>query len=307
VGHLLGTSRADGVYFVTLAMATSADVMWSTIAESIGVAGESRTVAAVFEHIRSRDMLLILDNLEQLAEAPQVVSQLLLEAPHLGILVTSRRPLHLTGEHQHPVPPLKVPTPNLNAREAESWGAVNLFVHRARMVRPSFSLTDDNVRQVITICSRLDGMPLAIELAAARTKLLAPQAILSRLDKSLELGGTELERPSRQRTLRQTIAWSFDLLTDDQQRFFSQLGVFGGSFDLNALTAVTETAGDPLDEIAELVDVSLVRILEDRDGEPRIDLLQTVRAFAANDWKRQGNSSRQHEDTRITTSLAPKI
>ena len=155
VANLLGTSRADGVYFVALAMATSADVMWSTIAESLGVPGESRTPATLFEHIRSRDMLLILDNLEQLAEAPQVVSQLLMEAPHLGILATSRRPLHLTGEYQHPVPPLKVPTPDLNASEAESWGAVALFVHRARMVRPSFSLTDDNVEQVIAICSRL--------------------------------------------------------------------------------------------------------------------------------------------------------
>jgi tetratricopeptide (TPR) repeat protein len=123
-------------------------------------------------------------------------------------------------------------------------------------------------------------MPLAIELAAARTKLLAPHAILSRLDRSLGLGGTELERPTRQRTLRQTIAWSFDLLTPDQQNYFRQLGVFGGSCDLEALAAVVEAAGDPLDEVADLVDVSLVRILDGRDGEPRIDLLQTVREFA---------------------------
>ena len=179
-------------------------------------------------------LLLILDNLEQLTEAPRVVSELLAQVPHLAVLATSRRPLHLTGEYQHPVPPLEVPTSELAASEAESWGAVALFVHRARMVRPTFRLTDDNVEQVIAICSRLDGMPLAIELAAARTKLLAPHAILSRLDRSLELGGTELERPTRQRTLRQTIAWSFDLLTRDQQRFFSQLGVFGGSCDLEA-------------------------------------------------------------------------
>ena len=312
VADLLGASRVDGVYFVPLAMATSADVMWTTIAENLGIPAESRAPAALFEHLRSRDLLLILDNLEQLAEAPDVVSELLMEAPHLAILATSRRPLHLTGEYQHPVPPLEVPTSNLNVGEAESWGAVALFVHRARMVRPSFRLTDDNVEHVIGICSRLDGMPLAIELAAARTKLLAPNAILSRLDRSLELGGTELERPTRQHTLRQTIAWSFDLLALDQQRFFSHLGVFGGSCDLTALAAVTESAADPLDEVAELVDVSLVRVLEDRDGEPRVDLLQAVRAFARERLEASGkweSTARRHAQhyLALVEDLAPRL
>ena len=213
------------------------------------------------------------------------------------ILATSRRPLHVTGEYQHPVPPLEIPAPGLNAQEAELWGAVALFVHRAQMVRPNFQLTDDNVADVIAICVRLDGMPLAIELAAARTTLLAPHAILSRLDRSLELGGAELDRPDRQRTLRQTIAWSFDLLTANQQKFFRQLGVFGGSCDLDAVSAVTQTPGDPLDEVAGLVDMSLVRILDDRAGEPRVDLLQTVRAFArecldaAGEWE---SAARRH-------------
>ena len=175
-----------------------------------------------------------------------------------------------------------------------------------------FRLTDDNIEHVIAICSRLDGMPLAIELAAARAKLLAPQAILSRLDRSLELGGTELERPTRQRTLRQTIAWSFDLLTPDQQRFFGQLGVFGGSCDLDALTAVTETTLDPLDAIAELVDVSLVRVLDDRDGEPRIDLLQTVRAFARERLDATGefeSTARRHAQhyLALVEELAPRL
>ena len=297
---LLGSSRADGVYFVPLATVTTAGVMWSTIAESLGITGEGLAPPTFFEHIRSRDTLLILDNLEQLTEAPQVVSELLAHAPHVAILATSRRPLHLSGEYQHPVPPLQIPTPGLEAREAESWGAVALFVHRARMVRPDFRLRDDNVEDVVTICSRLDGMPLAIELAAARTKILAPHAILSRLDRSLELGGIELERPTRQRTLRQTMAWSFDLLTLDQQRFFSQLGVFGGSCDLDAVAAVTETPADPLDAVAELADVSLVRIVDDRAGEPRIDMLQTVRAFArerlevAGQWESTARRHAQH-------------
>ena len=309
---LLGAFRVDGVYFVPLATATTADVMWSTIAESLGIPGEGRTPPMFFEHIRSRDMLLILDNLEQLTEAPGVVSELLAQAPHIAILATSRRPLHLTGEYQHPVPPLEIPTSDVEASKAESWGAVALFVHRARMVRPTFRLTDDNTGPVIAICSRLDGMPLAIELAAARSKLLAPQAILSRLDRSLELGGAELERPTRQRTLRQTISWSFDLLTPDQQRLFSQLGVFGGSCDLEALTAVIETTADLLDAMTELVDVSLVLVLDDRDGEPRIDLLQTVRAFArerleaAGQWESTARRHAQHY-LALMEELAPRL
>jgi predicted ATPase/class 3 adenylate cyclase/Flp pilus assembly protein TadD len=276
----LGSTRADGVYFVPLATATTADVMWSTIAETLGIPGEGRAPPTFFEHIVQRDMLLVLDNLEQLTDAPFVVSELLAHAPHIAILATSRRPLHLTGEYQHPVPPLEIPAQELTATEAGSWGAVALFVHRAQMVRPSFRLSDGNVADVVAICSRLDGMPLAIELAAARMKLLAPHAILSRLDRSLELGSTEFERPTRQRTLRQTIAWSYDLLTADQQRLFRQLGVFGGSCDLDALAAVTQTGADPLDQVADFVDVSLARIVDDRSGEPRLDLLQTVRAFA---------------------------
>jgi predicted ATPase/class 3 adenylate cyclase len=312
VADLLGSSRADGVYFVPLASANTADVMWSTIAETLGIAGEGRAPPTFFEHIKQRDMLLILDNLEQLADAPGVVSELLGHAPDVAILATSRRPLHLTGEYQHPVPPLEIPAHDLDAREAATWGAVSLFVHRAQMMRPSFRLTDDNTADVIAICSRLDGIPLAIELAAARTKLLAPHAILSRLDRSLELSSTDLERPSRQRTLRQTIAWSFDLLTPEQQRFFRQLGVFGGSCDLDALAAVTETPADPLDQIAELVDVSLVHILDDRAGEPRIDLLQTVRAFAreglvsVGEWE---STARRHAQyyLALTEELAPRL
>ena len=308
----LASSRADGVYFVPLATANTADVMWSTIAETLGIVGEGRAPPTFFEHIAQRDMLLVLDNLEQLTDAPLIVSELLGHAQKLALLATSRRPLHVTGEYQHPVPPLEIPAPGRSAREAELWGAVALFVHRAQMVRPSFQLTDDNVADVIAICVRLDGMPLAIELAAARTTLLAPHAILSRLDRSLELGGAELDRPDRQRTLRQTIAWSFDLLTADQQKFFRQLGVFGGSCDLDAVAAVTQTPGDSLDEVAGLVDISLVRILDDRTGEPRVDLLQTVRAFARECLDAAGEResvARRHADhyLALIEELAPRL
>jgi predicted ATPase/class 3 adenylate cyclase len=308
----LASSRADGVYFVPLAMANTADVMWSTIAETLGIVGEGRAPPTFFEHIAQRDMLLVLDNLEQLTDAALIVSELLAHAPQLAILATSRRPLHVTGEYQHPVPPLEIPASGLNAREAQLWGAVALFVHRAQMVRPNFQLTDDNVADVIAVCVRLDGMPLAIELAAARTTLLAPHAILSRLDRSLELSGAELDRPDRQRTLRQTVAWSFDLLTSNQQRFFRQLGVFGGSCDLDAVAAVTQTSGDPLDEVAGLVDMSLVRILDDRAGEPRLDLLQTVRAFArecldaAGEWELVARRHAHHY-LALVEELGPRL
>ncbi len=308
----LGSTRADGVYFVALATAATADVMWSTIGETLGIPGEGRAPPTFFEHVRQRDMLLVLDNLEQLADAPFVVSELLAHAPRLAVLATSRRPLHLTGEYQHPVPPLEIPPQALTPADAGSWGAVGLFVHRAQMVRPNFRLSDDNVGDVIAICSSLDGMPLAIELAAARVKLLAPHAILSRLDRSLELSSTELERPTRQRTLRQTIAWSFDLLTEDQQRFFRQLGVFGGSCDLDAVGAVAQTAGDPLDKVADLVDVSLARIVDDRSGEPRVDLLQTVRAFAreclesAGEWEATARRHAEHY-LALIQDLGPRL
>ena len=310
-GDLLGSSRAEGVYFVALAGATTVDVMLSTIAENLGLPPEGRAPPTFFEHIRHRDLLLILDNLEQLPDAPRVISELLAQAPHVAVLATSRRPLHLTAECQYPVPPLDIPAQTAEAGQAESWGAVALFARRARMVRP-FRITVDNVADVIAICTRLDGMPLAIELAAARTKLLAPHAILSRLDRSLELGGTELERPTRQRTLRHTIAWSFDLLTPDQQNFFRQLGVFGGSCDLEALAAVAEATGDPLDEVADLVDVSLVRILDGRDGEPRIDLLQTVHEFArerlesSGEWESAAHRHAQHY-LALVKRLGPRL
>jgi predicted ATPase len=180
------------------------------------------------------------------------------------------------------------------------------------MVRPGFRLTEDNVDDVVAVCSRLDGMPLAIELAAARAKVLSPHAILSRLDRSLELSSTELGRPTRQRTLRQTIAWSVDLLTEDQQKFFRHFGVYGSSCDLEALAAIADISGDPLDQVAELVDVSLLTILDDPAGEPRVTLLQTVRAYAREllrsfgEWE---STARRHAEyyADVMSDLMPRL
>lgn len=269
----------DGVYFVPLESATSAEVMWSSIADALGVAGESRAPPTFLEYIAARHALLVLDNLEQLPAAGEVVRDLLEAAPGLSIVATSRRPLHLDGEYEHPVPPLTLPARPALADAAEA-GAVRLFVQRARMVRPSFALTPDNTADVVEVCRRLDGLPLAIELAAARTKLLSPRALLARLNTSLELSGSRLGRPTRQQTLRSAVEWSYQLLAPEQQQLFRELGVFDGDFDLDAVAAVAQGVGEPLDRVADLVDVSLATVRDGDDGEPRVRLLQTISSYA---------------------------
>jgi predicted ATPase len=272
----------DGVFFVPLAAVTSGDVMWSSIAEVLDVPPEARTPPQLFTHVAHRSALLVLDNLEQLAAADDVVTQLLGHAPQVVVLSTSRRALSVPGEHVHSVPPLELPDTDSLAL-AGSSGAVQLFVQHAQMVRPNFALSESNAGDVAAICRRLDGLPLAIELAAARTRLLSPTALLARLDTALDIAATGKQGPSRQKTLRDTIAWSYDLLTPTQQAFFRRLGVFAGGADLNAIEAVTADGlddHDRLDLVADLVDASLATITEETDGEPRVGMLATIRAYA---------------------------
>jgi predicted ATPase/class 3 adenylate cyclase len=277
----LGASFADGVYFVPLAAVRATEVMWTAIAEALGVTGEGRAPPTFFEHVTATEALLVLDNLEHLPDAASVVSQLLEAGPRLRILATTRRVLHVAGEYEHPVPPLELPDGSAPAgSDVGDFGAVALFVQRAQMVQPSFRLSDSNRADVVSVCRALDGLPLAIELAAARSKLLTPRALAARLDQSLELAGTEVGRPERQQTLRNTIAWSYDLLTSRQQSFFRQLGVFSGGAELDAVAAVVSDERDVLEQVAELVDASLVTIREGIEGEPRVGLLQTIAAFA---------------------------
>jgi predicted ATPase/class 3 adenylate cyclase len=304
VAQRLVEAFADGVFFVPLAAVAAADVMWTSIGEVLDVPPEGRTPTGFLAHIAHRDALLVLDNLEQVAGAAGVVSELAAAAPAVVVLVTSRRPLHLAGEHEHPVPPLELPD-EATVQGAERSGAVQQFVQHARMVRPSFTLTDDNAADVVQICKALDGLPLAIELAAARIKLLSPRALLARLDTALDIAATGI-RPTRQQTVRQTIAWSYDLLPATQQAFFRQLGVFQGGASLGAVAAVTSavTEGpganmDPLDLAADLVDASLVTIGEDADGEPRFGLLETVRMYALDELRSAGElheAQRRHAE-----------
>jgi predicted ATPase/class 3 adenylate cyclase len=281
----LGEGFVHGVFFVALAAVTDAEVMWKTVAGSLDVSGEGSAASAVTQYLSDRRMLLVLDNLEQLDGAAGVVAALLAVAPGLVVLATSRRPLHLQGEQELPVPPLEVPGV-AGLREVAACAAVRLFAQQAGLVRPGFAVTEDNAANVAAICSRLDGLPLAIELAAARIKLLAPKALLARLGHSLDLAAADLGRPSRQQTLRNTIGWSCDLLAPQAARVFRRMSVFAGGCDLDALAAVAVTGdgdlagSDPLDLVAELADVSLITVTEGADGEPRLGMLETIREYA---------------------------
>ena len=275
----------DGVYFVSLGDTTTAEVMWSGIAEVLGATGELRAQDNVVASLTNKECLLVLDNLEQLDDAPSVVTRLLAAGHGVSLLTTTRRLLRVTGEHEHAVPPLDVPAARTDqVVAAEGFGAIALFVQRAAMVRSGFALTDANVADIVEICRRLDGLPLALELAAARLKLLSPASLLARLDSILELSGRLVDRPARQQTLRSTIEWSYSLLTPPLQVGFRQLGVFAGPFDLPAVEAVvvseSDAVDDPLDLVADLVDASLVRMAEESDSEPRFRVLQTIAAFA---------------------------
>jgi len=271
-----------GVFFVALAAVRDTDVMWKTLAGDLDVEGDGP--AAVLEHLRELRMLLVLDNLEQLDRAGEVVAALLAAAPGLVLLATSRGPLHTPGEHEFPVPPLEVPRAADMATVTES-AAVRLFAQQAGMVRPAFAITEDNAADVAAICRRVDGLPLAIELAAARVRLLAPKALLARLGQTLGLATAGAGRPLRQQTLRNTIGWSYDLLAPDLAGIFRRMSVFAGGCDLDALADVVVTGddpagSDPLELVAELADVSLITVTEGADGEPRLGMLETIREYA---------------------------
>jgi len=274
----------DGVFFVPMAAANDADVMWASIAEVLDVPPEGRIPPGFLDHVAHRNALFVLDNLEQISGADTVVADLLNHAPKAVAIVTSRKLLTVPGEHVHPVPPLGLPE-GTGQIEAEASGAIQLFDQHARKVKPSFTLTADNVADVTAICRRLDGLPLAIELAAARVRVLTPKALLARLDNALDIASGN-QAHSRQKTLRATIAWSYDLLGAKQQGFFRRLGVFAGGADLDAITAITAVTADifgdadSLDLVGELDDASLAIITEGDDGEPRLALLQTVADFA---------------------------
>ncbi|HLZ71462.1 MAG TPA: AAA family ATPase, partial [Dehalococcoidia bacterium] len=292
---------ADGVFFVDLAPLGEPGRVASAIAQALGVREtELEPVADTLRaHLRDKRLLLVLDNFEHLTEAAPLLPELLGAAPGLTLLVTSRVPLHLRGEREFPVPPLPLPrTDGAPSGLAAAAGspAVALFVQRAQAVRPDFVLSAENAEAVAAICARLDGLPLAIELAAARTKLLPPAALLSRLEQPLPLlvGGAR-DAPERQRTLRDTLAWSHALLSPEEQALFRRLAVFPGGCTLAAAEAVCgalDGVGEVLASLAALVDHSLVLRLDDPTGEPRYRLLETIRAYALEQLAVSGEEER---------------
>ncbi len=314
VAERLVNSFPDGVFFVQLAAVTTAEVMWTSIAEAMDVPPDARVLPGFFQYVAHHSALVVLDNLEQLGGADAVVAELRQQAPSMVVLATSRRPLSLDGELQHAVPPLELPD-DASWEETQRSGAVQLFAQRAQAVKASFSLQPDNAADVAAICRRLDGLPLAIELAAARTKLLTPHALLGRVGQALDLKVTGIDRPTRQQTLRNTIGWSYDLLNPQCQALFRHLGVFAGGADLDAIAAVAEGVADGVDVwnlVADLVDTSLATIGEDDRGEPRVGMLETVRAFARDRLATAGeldDACRRHAQyyTVVAQSMAAQL
>jgi predicted ATPase/class 3 adenylate cyclase len=277
----------DGAWMVDLAPLSDPTLVLPTIAATLNVretgAQSARDTLGAF--LSSKRLLLVLDNYEHLLVAAPVVTELLQAGPEVAVLVTSREPLRLRGEQDVAVAPLALPaehaTPTLET--LAQVASVALFVQRAQAAQGDFVLTEENAWDVAEICRRLDGLPLAIELAAARIKLLAPHALLARLEHRLPLltGGAR-DAPSRQRTLRDAIAWSYDLLPKEEQTLFRHLGVFVGGATLEAAEAVANPDGDRnvFGGLAALVDKSLLRSREGTSGEPRFTMLETVREYA---------------------------
>ena len=292
-GTTLLADFADGAFAVVLSTINDPSLVPAEIADALGVkeSGDQSLVLRLVGHLREKRLLLVLDNLEHLRGASKVISTLIENCPDLKILVTSRAPLRMRGEYTFHVPPLPVPdlamTSSLEGLLASP--AVSLFEERAKAIKSDFVINEQNAKAVAEICTRLDGLPLAIELAAARVKLLSPTAMLARLvgaDGHLSLqmltGGAH-DLPERQQTIRGAIAWSYDLLNGDLKKLFCRLSVFAGGCTFSTAEVVCPQIGDlkieVLDGIAALVDNNLLRQEEEIAGEPRVSMLQTIREY----------------------------
>jgi predicted ATPase/class 3 adenylate cyclase len=291
----------DGAWFVDLSSLTDPALVPTTIAAVLGVRDEgSGRIDRLVAELGGKRLLLVLDNVERLVAAAQTVADLLAGAPGVKVLVTSRIPLHAYGEQEYPLAPLPLPDPvHLPPLERLSqYAAVRLFVERAQAVKPDFAVTNANAPAIAEICSRLDGLPLAIELAAAHVRVLPPQALLKRLEKRLPLltGGART-LPARQQTMRDAIAWSHDLLTPEEQIHFRRLAVFASGCTLEAAEAVLNQEGtrDVFSGIAALVNTSLLRQEEGAEGEPRFRMLETVREFGLEPLKQSGEETATHD------------
>jgi predicted ATPase/DNA-binding XRE family transcriptional regulator len=285
----------DSVAFVALAPLGDASLVASAVARALGLreTGGEPPLETVRAYLGGREMLLVLDNFEHVAEAAPEVVDLLGSCPNLTALVTSRAPLRVRGEREYPVPPLAVPDPNPvpGAEEVAASPAARLFVERAREANPLFELTRQNAAAVAAICWRLDGLPLALELAAARARYLGPTELLSRLDEALQAGGAR-DLPERQRTMRATLDWSFGLLSGEEKALFRRLSVFAGGFSLEAEEEVAAEPGCALAPLGRLVEQSLVAAdAAPLDGETRYRMLEPVRQYALEKLRESGEET----------------
>jgi len=297
VAHALESELRDGALFVSLAPVSSPDLLATTIAEALDVAETE-----LREHLRARRMLLVLDNFEQLLDAAPFVADLLAAAPRLWVLATSRAPLRLTAEHEYPVPPFETPDADLPFETLVQTDALRLFAARARAVDPGFELDEAAAQDVARVCGRLDGLPLAIELAAARSKLLGPGEILERLEREPNLlPPGPRDAPARHQTLAATIRWSYDLLPADERVAFARLGVFSGGCTLEAAERVCDVT---VETLGTLVDNNLLR----RRGS-RFTMLETVRHFAVERLEEAGDADvrRRHAEWLAELAEAARI
>ena len=290
---------SDGVYFVNLAPISDPVLVGPTIAQTLDLkeTGEQPLLDLLKTSLREKQLLLLLDNFEQVVSAALLVADLLAVCPKLKVIVTSRAVLHVRGEQEFAVPPLAVPDPTHvpDLMALSQYGSVALFLSRAQAVKPEFQVSTANARAVAEICARLDGLPLAIELAAARIKLLPPQALLARLGQRLAiLTSVSPDAPTRQQTLRNTIAWSYHLLDAAEQRLFQRLSVFVGGCTLEAIeatcAALHEEASQVLDGVASLLDKSLLQQAEHKGEEPRLTMLETVREYGLECLRESGET-----------------
>jgi predicted ATPase/DNA-binding SARP family transcriptional activator len=286
----------DGVIFTSLAPISDPNLVLPAIAQSLRVrdaVGED-VLEALIDQVGEKRILLLLDNFEHVVEAASGLAAMIAAAPNVNVLATSRSPLHLSGEHEYAVPPLALPN---NATETVSdlleYESIQLFIARARALQAGFELNRENAASVAEICARLDGLPLAIELAAARVRVLPPRALLERLDQRLSLltGGAR-DLPERQQTLRGAIDWSYSLLTAQEQHLLNCLAVFRAGCTLEAAFDVCGPEGElataTLDSLESLVEKNLVRQREGRDGRPRFSMLETIRDFAGERLEQSG-------------------
>ncbi len=287
IAEELSGAFTQGVHFIPLSSIAEPTLLASEIAHALGVSETSGQgpEEALAGYLRDRQVLLVLDNFEHLLDGAPLAARLLAVSPELRVLVTSRALLRLTGEHEFPVPPLELPAEGgvADVRALARSEAISLFVQRARAARPTFELNANNATAVSRICRRLDGLPLAIELAAARIRILPQEAMLGRIDHSLALltGGAR-DLPERQRTLSAAIDWSYDCLDEKERILFARLAVFAGGWTLDAAEAVCdpERALDVMDGMESLVEQSLIRLSGDHGAEPRFRMHATMREYA---------------------------